>query len=220
LSRAYAIEGDSDRSAAMLDRIAADYPGSKYIDEVQFRRGESLFVVRDYRAAETAYGQVVANHPESLFYDKALYKYGWAQFKQSRYPEALDSFIRLLDFNLEQGKLGEISLNPELSRADRELLDDVVRVVSLTFSYQDDKHFIASYFSSNGKRDFEPLLYLGLGQFYLDKARIVELLWKIAYADGRLDKYEDSLVLRISDLLYVNRAVVMRLKHEAGQTAV
>ena len=48
-----------------------------------------------------------------------------------------------------------------------------------------------------------------------DKARIVALLWQIAYADGRLDKYEDSLVLKISDLLYVSRARVMRLKHDA-----
>jgi uncharacterized tellurite resistance protein B-like protein len=48
-----------------------------------------------------------------------------------------------------------------------------------------------------------------------EKARIVSLLWQIAYADGRLDKYEDSLVLKISDLLHVSRGLVMRLKHDA-----
>jgi uncharacterized tellurite resistance protein B-like protein len=48
-----------------------------------------------------------------------------------------------------------------------------------------------------------------------EKAQIVALLWQIAYADGRLDKYEDSLVLKISDLLYVSRGRVMRLKHDA-----
>jgi uncharacterized tellurite resistance protein B-like protein len=50
-----------------------------------------------------------------------------------------------------------------------------------------------------------------------EKARIVGLLWQIAYADGRLDKYEDALVLKISDLLYVSRGRVMRLKHDAEQ---
>ncbi len=50
-----------------------------------------------------------------------------------------------------------------------------------------------------------------------EKARIVGMLWEIAYADGQLDKYEDSLVLKISDLLYVSRARVMRLKHDARQ---
>ena len=52
-----------------------------------------------------------------------------------------------------------------------------------------------------------------------EKARIVSLLWQIAYADGQLDKYEDSLVLKISDLLYVSRGKVMQLKHEAEQAA-
>ena len=52
-----------------------------------------------------------------------------------------------------------------------------------------------------------------------EKARIIALLWRIAYADGRLDKYEDSLVLKISDLLYVSRARVMRLKHDAELAA-
>ena len=49
-----------------------------------------------------------------------------------------------------------------------------------------------------------------------EKERIVSLLWLVAYADGRLDKYEDSLVLKISDLLYVSRIRVMRLKHDAS----
>lgn len=52
-----------------------------------------------------------------------------------------------------------------------------------------------------------------------EKARIVDLLWQIAYADGQLDKYEDSLVLKISDLLGVSRGRVMRLKHDAKLAA-
>ena len=61
--------------------------------------------------------------------------------------------------------------------------------------------------------EFTQLLHKHLNED--EKARIVELLWKVAYADGRLDKYEDSLVLKISDLLYVSRGRVMRLKHDA-----
>ena len=61
--------------------------------------------------------------------------------------------------------------------------------------------------------DFTQLLHEHLDEN--EKARIVGLLWRIAYADGQLDKYEDSLVLKISDLLYVSRGRVMRLKHDA-----
>ena len=52
-----------------------------------------------------------------------------------------------------------------------------------------------------------------------EKARVISLLWQIAYADGELDKYEDSLVLKISDLLYVSRGRVMRLKDDARNAA-
>ncbi|MBT8102642.1 MAG: TerB family tellurite resistance protein [Gammaproteobacteria bacterium] len=52
-----------------------------------------------------------------------------------------------------------------------------------------------------------------------EKARVVALLWQIAYADGRLDMYEDALVLKISDLLHVSRGRVMRLKYDAKQNA-
>ncbi len=63
--------------------------------------------------------------------------------------------------------------------------------------------------------DFTQRLHQDLDE--REKARIVALLWQIAYADGHLDKYEDSLVLKISDLLYVSRGRVMGLKHEAEQ---
>jgi len=61
--------------------------------------------------------------------------------------------------------------------------------------------------------DFTQLLHTNLDE--REKAQIVKLLWQVAYADGRLDKYEDSLVLKISDLLHVSRGRVMRLKHDA-----
>ncbi|MEM8814870.1 MAG: TerB family tellurite resistance protein [Pseudomonadota bacterium] len=48
-----------------------------------------------------------------------------------------------------------------------------------------------------------------------EKAEVVSLLWQVAYADGSLDKFEDSIVLKISDLLYVSRGKVMQLKHDA-----
>lgn len=52
-----------------------------------------------------------------------------------------------------------------------------------------------------------------------EKLHVVALLWKIAFADGRLSRHEDALVLKISDLLYVNRARVMRLKDDARKAS-
>ena len=65
--------------------------------------------------------------------------------------------------------------------------------------------------------EFTSLLHKNLSEE--EKTEVVALLWRIAYADGRLDKYEDSLVLKISDLLYVSRGRVMQLKHDAQEVA-
>lgn len=65
--------------------------------------------------------------------------------------------------------------------------------------------------------DFTQLLHTNLDE--AEKSRIIGLLWEVAFADGRLDKYEDSLVLKISDLLHVSRGRVMRLKHDAENGA-
>jgi uncharacterized tellurite resistance protein B-like protein len=65
--------------------------------------------------------------------------------------------------------------------------------------------------------EFTQLLHNNLSE--AEKAEIVGMLWQIAYQDGQLDKYENALVLKISDLLYVSRGRVMRLKHDAKQAA-
>ncbi|WP_455386142.1 tellurite resistance TerB family protein [Acidihalobacter prosperus] len=45
-----------------------------------------------------------------------------------------------------------------------------------------------------------------------EKYRIVCDLWRVAYADGRLDKYEEYQIRRIADLLYVAHPDFIRAK--------
>jgi len=52
-----------------------------------------------------------------------------------------------------------------------------------------------------------------------DKTRVVHLLWSIAFSDGQLDKYENSLVLKVSNLLGVSSEEVLRLKQEIDSGA-
>lgn len=46
-----------------------------------------------------------------------------------------------------------------------------------------------------------------------EKAAVVELLWEVALADDELDKYEDYLLRKIAELLYVTHPELIRLKH-------
>lgn len=46
-----------------------------------------------------------------------------------------------------------------------------------------------------------------------ERIKLVELLWQVAYADGHVDKYEEHMVRRIADLIYVSHADFIQAKH-------
>ena len=46
------------------------------------------------------------------------------------------------------------------------------------------------------------------------KIKIVEYLWAIAYADNHLDAYEEHMVRRIADLIYVPHQDFIKAKHK------
>jgi len=46
------------------------------------------------------------------------------------------------------------------------------------------------------------------------KNEVIEMLWRLALVDDSLDRYEDYLVRKIADLLYVSNSNVLRIKHE------
>jgi len=46
-----------------------------------------------------------------------------------------------------------------------------------------------------------------------EKIRVVEMLWQVAYADARLDRYEEALVRKIAELIHVPHREFMQAKH-------
>lgn len=57
------------------------------------------------------------------------------------------------------------------------------------------------------------------------KARIIEYMWQVAYADGYLSAHENHLMRKIADLLYIPHAVYVQAKmrgrdraHGAGKS--
>jgi len=48
-----------------------------------------------------------------------------------------------------------------------------------------------------------------------EKIALLESMWRMAFADGELDKYEEHLIRRVADLLYVPHSRFMTAKHAA-----
>jgi uncharacterized tellurite resistance protein B-like protein len=49
-----------------------------------------------------------------------------------------------------------------------------------------------------------------------EKRGLVGAMWKVAYADGDLDKYEEHIIRRVAELIYLPHADFIRSKHEAA----
>jgi len=172
LARAYELNAQPDKGLASLDRLVAQYPNSRFIDEAQFRRGEILFTDKAYPKAQAAYEAVIKVGSSSAFYNQSLYKHGWSLFKQGENERSLDSFAGVLDSELlaknDPNKLIEIDT---LTRANRELVEDTFRVMSITYSYLDGPKTIDEFIKRHKSRPYAYLMYARLGDLYMEKER-------------------------------------------------
>jgi cellulose synthase operon protein C len=170
LARAYETTGQPEQALATLDQIVKKYPNSPQMDEVQFRRGELLFSAKKYQDAEKAYAVVIKVGKSSEYYQQSLYKHGWSLFKQSMTEESLPSFAGVLDLELA-ARNGKVPTVDSLRRADRELVEDTLRVMSIAFSYGNGAESIDAFLKKHGDAPYSYLLYSRLGDFYVDKQR-------------------------------------------------
>lgn len=47
------------------------------------------------------------------------------------------------------------------------------------------------------------------------KQLLLESIWRVALADGRIDKYEEHLIRRVADLLHLNQREFVQARHRA-----
>ena len=52
-----------------------------------------------------------------------------------------------------------------------------------------------------------------------ERVRLIAMLWRVAYADGGLDPYEDHFVRKIGHLLYVTNTDILLARNSARQAA-
>ena len=175
LGRAYEMGGRNDDALEVLNELVGKFPDTALIDEVQFRRGEMLFLRKDYNEAEKAYQDVIAYGERSRFYEQSLYKLGWAQFKLAWYEDSLSSFFELLDRKIRNIELQDGDNRLEaLSRPNQELVEDTFRVLSISFSYMEGAESIDEFLDQQGHPEYSYIIYMNLGDLYLEKERFVD----------------------------------------------
>jgi tetratricopeptide (TPR) repeat protein len=172
LARAYETTGQPEQALSTLNEVLRKYPRSPQMDEVQFRRGELLFSGKEYRQAQDAYQFVVTRGDKAAFLTQSLYKHGWSLFKQGLTEESLPSFAGVLDRTVLQKQSRGLIPIDKLPRASRELADDTLRVMAVTFSYDEDSiSAVDKFLSARGNPAYAPIVYSRLGDLFVEKER-------------------------------------------------
>lgn len=169
LSRALELGGDSEAGLATLDELVAGGGDGPLLAEAQFRRGEALFSGKDWYGAQQAYAEVIAMG-DGPFLEQAYYKHGWSQFKQGMHEESLNYFFAVLDTHLQDRPTAADM--ETMDRPDRELTEDSLRAVSISFTYVDGAESLRQYLGARARpTPYDGLLYDSLGQLYLEQER-------------------------------------------------
>lgn len=172
ISRAHESLGESEEAQARLDELVARFPRSAVASEAQFRRGEHLFVTRQYAEADRAYRAVISAGERSEFYEQALYKHGWSLFKEGQLEDCLAPFLDLIARRLKAPATAEHEhLLDGLSKPEKELVDDALRAMSLAESQLDGIRSVDTLLDRHGQVPFSDLLYASLGDLYLTQER-------------------------------------------------
>jgi TolA-binding protein len=172
LARAQEQSGELEKSLKTLDRLVGAYANTTYREEAQFRRGELLFTLKAYPAAEQAYNAVLAANGATAYKDRALYMQGWARFKQGKLEDGLQSFFAVLDGKLADRGDAPLEEIAELSRGDRELVEDTFRVMSLSLVSLQGAESINGYITDDTRKSYEFRVYQQLGELYIKQERV------------------------------------------------
>jgi cellulose synthase operon protein C len=173
LARAQEQSGALDAALSTLNRLVSKFPNTPYFEEAQFRRGELLFTSREYATAEQAYATVLSGGSDSRYHDRALYMQGWSQYKQAKLETAVESFLGVLDHKIGSNDAAiDFENDTNISRADRELIEDTFRVTSLSLANLQGAESIPAYINSEKRIRYENRVYENLGDLYLKQDRI------------------------------------------------
>ena len=117
-----------------------------------------------------------------------------------------------------------VSLFVEVSRVDYKIdekeINFIIEILAKEFNFNLDliKEKLNIVRTSERLIGYHPITKYLNEKFDINfKKKVVLGLWKIAFINNDLDKFEDHLVRKVSDLLYINHSDNMLLRNKAKE---
>ena len=160
---------DVDRAMEVFQQLIDEVPDSELADRSHLFLGNNLFDEGDFDAAVAAYNEVFARGTDSPYYSEAMYQLAWAHYKESRYDEAMDLFVRLLDESakekLDRGK--ESPFAPDAIQYMAYSIQDI----ALLDDDRDSVKVAEDHFVKVGEREYEWEIYVELADVLIRYTR-------------------------------------------------
>ncbi len=100
--------------------------------------------------------------------------------------------------------------------------DVIVSILKTRFDIDEEllDQLIVFADAQTGTMSLESFTHL-VNKHYSDEHKLVlvEDLWRVAFADGRIDRYEDIFINRVAGLINVSTDAVLQVKESAGDSA-
>lgn len=137
-------------------------------------------------------------------------------FEQKLNPEEAESEAQ----RLKAYELAGAALMVELMKSDHQLDEresqEFIKVLEETFALEpqevDQIVQLAHEQADHATSLYEFTRLINDNYAYQDKIQLIENLWRLAFADDTLDKYEEGMIRRVADLLHVSHGDFIQAK--------
>ncbi len=197
LAQSNDMAGQGKETLRYLNELISSYPDSPYVLEARFRRGEMLFSQGNFGAAVDDYAQVTAAGNSTKYWLHASYMLGWSHFKQSDLDDAATQFYQVVELT------AQTDTKDARGRAQKELLDDALRVLMLTLNYEDGVQSLAADMRERDKPQWQYLLYERLAADYVEQERYLDgvAAWQTFVDENPLDARAPSATVGAVEIL-------------------
>ena len=121
-------------------------------------------------------------------------------------------------------ELASLALLIEVAKSDHDIsqqeLEEIVTLAIKTFGInQSEQSAIinqAKDIVSNATSLYEYTSVINENYSEQQKFQLIQAMWRVAFADGRIDRYEEHLIRKISDLIYLPHVQFIEAKHIAS----
>ena len=171
LAMAYLQQGNRVKAQLCLEQIISEFPRSAITLESHFRIAEFYFDRREYSQAIDHYKKLLEKW-DNPYFDMALYKLGWSYYSVGDYPQAITSFISLL----EDMALIERANSQQLSRSKADLSSEAIQYIASCYAEYGGPAAAQSFFASRTDRPWTLPILVQLADLYQKRAYYPEAI--------------------------------------------